>query len=393
MLKRTIRVVSYLIVSLLIGVVITVLIDKIDDASVEHGIRTTVESKIRNAVTALKESVTLSTSAEEENYVRKFVATVMNDEVEIHEKGPSGALKGSGTSERYFLFTLKGTNYSLDFYLKKKYLESELSNLDTPDYIAGFVATVVVFSFIILYTENKKRMLSMKQQYEVKQAELNTELQQHETMALLGRMSATLAHELKTPIATISNLVQVFPKRRSDDQFVKRFITLVGEELTRTQQLIDNLLAYGKEIDIRNNEWIPIEPFLKETASNGMSLEFPGHFEIYGDRFYLDLLFKNLIRNSREAGADRVRISVKIPPHDTTAQAEIFCDDNGGGFSQTANLEKLMDPFATSRSRGGGLGLYLAKKIATAHGGELSLSRMSKGARVILTLPRDRVKI
>jgi signal transduction histidine kinase len=392
MLKRTVRVVSYLIFSLLVGVVVTVLIDKIYDDTIEQSLRTTVKNKINNAVTSFKESVRRHTSAEEKNYVRKFAATVMSDEVEVYEKGSRGPLTGSDANGRYFLFTLKGPDYAFDFYLKKDFLESELSNLDTPDYIAGFVATVIVFVFIFLYAENKKRMLSMKQQYEEKHAALSNALQRHEALALLGRMSATLAHELKTPVATMSNLVQTFPKRRADEQFVKRFLALMGEELTRTQQLIDNLLAYGKDIEIRNNEWIPVEPFLKGTASAGISVEIQRHFQVNGDRFYLDLLFKNLMRNSHEAGADKVFIHVNFPSQDTAAYAEIICEDNGGGFSQTADLEKLMDPFATSRSRGAGLGLYLANKIAMAHGGSLSLSRMEKGARVTVTLPQHRIR-
>ncbi len=393
MLKQTVRVVSYLVISLLVGIVVAVVADKVEDAAVEKSIRTTVENKIKNAVASFDEAATRPTSDEEKNFVRKYIATVMKDEVEVHEQGSTRPVPGSDPDKVVFIFTLKGSEYAFDVYLKKVFLESELSNLDAQDYIAGFTATVLVFSFIILYTENKKRTLSMMKQFEVKHAQLNHELEQHAALALLGRMSATLAHELKTPIATISNLVQTFPQRRSDEQFVKRFVALMGEELTRTQQLIDNLLAYGKEIDIRNNEWIPIEPFLRETASDGLSVEIQRHFEIYGDRFYLDLLFKNLMRNSHEAGADKVRVYVNSPPHDITVQAEIICDDNGGGFSQASDLGKLMDPFATSRSRGGGLGLYLAKKIATAHGGSLALSRMEKGARVILSLPRNRIRI
>jgi len=72
--------------------------------------------------------------------------------------------------------------------------------------------------------------------------------------------------------------------------------------------------------------------------------------------------------------------------------ATIIFDDNGIGFPASADLEKLTDPFVTSRSRGGGLGLYLSKKITIAHGGSLSLERKEKGARIMLAIPGKRIK-
>jgi len=99
-----------------------------------------------------------------------------------------------------------------------------------------------------------KQTTAMRQQFEVKQAEFKKVLQEHEALALIGRMVATLAHEMKTPIATISNLVQTLPARIRDEKFTDRFITLTKEELGRAQQLINNLLAYGKEIEIGTEE-------------------------------------------------------------------------------------------------------------------------------------------
>jgi two-component system nitrogen regulation sensor histidine kinase NtrY len=72
--------------------------------------------------------------------------------------------------------------------------------------------------------------------------------------------------------------------------------------------------------------------------------------------------------------------------------ATVFFDDNGSGFSPLTDMEKLTDPFVTSRSQGGGLGLYLAKKIAMAHGGSLALARTERGARVIITVPLNRIR-
>jgi signal transduction histidine kinase len=390
MLKQTLKIVSYLVFSVLIGIAVTLLADSTEDATVEKRIRSTVEGNINNAVASFKESAVHPSSRDEENFIIKFVDTVMADKAVVRERA-SDRLPGTADQDLSFLFTLSGTDYSLDVYLRQKFLKSELALLDLPDYIIGIMTTIVVFSFTVYFTENKKRTLLMKQQFESKHAELHSALERQEALALVGRMSAALAHELKTPIGTISNLVQALPSRHTDEQFIKRFMTLTGEELNRTQQLIDNLLVYGKDIDILNEEWIPIKSFFTEAVHTGLLLEIPDNYMIYGDKFYLGLLFKNLIRNSREAAARKMRVNVRIH-QEKTALAEIVCEDDGNGFPLTADLEKLTAPFVTSRSRGGGLGLYLSKKVVMAHSGSLSLARMEKGARVVITVPLKRIK-
>jgi signal transduction histidine kinase len=389
MLKQTLKIVSYLVGSLLIGLAVTLLADSIDNVTVEKNMRKTVEDDMKNAVASFRETANRPTSRDEKKFIVKFANTVMTDKVIV--RGYSPEVRAGADNDAVFLFTLQGKDYALDVYLQNKFLKSELALIDVPDYIMGTLATIIFFAFAVYLTENKKRTLLMKQQFELKHAELHSALERQEALALIGRMSATLAHELKTPIATISNLVQAFPSRQSDEQFVKRFVPLMHEELSRTQQLIDNLLVYGKDIDILNEEWIPIKVFFTEAILAGLLFELPDNCEMYGDRFYLGLLFKNLIRNSREAAACKVRMTVRGPQENTTI-AEIVCEDDGNGFPLNADLEKLTAPFVTSRSRGGGLGLYLAKKVAMAHGGSLSLVRMEKGARVIITVPANRIK-
>jgi len=390
MLKQTLKIVSYLVGSLFIGMVITLLADSAENGAVEKRIRTTIEDDIKNAVASFKESAVRPTSRDEKHFIIKFADTVMADKVIIHEYRQDRQL--GADDDAVFLFVLQGKDYSFNVFLRNKFLKEELALVNVPDYMTGIVATIIVFTFTVYFTENRKRTLLMKQQFESEQAELRSAMERQEALALVGRMAAALAHELKTPIATISNLVQALPSRHADEQFIKRFMTLTGEELNRTQQLIDNLLVYGKDIHTLNEEWIPIKSFFEDVVLTGLLIETPDNCMILGDRFYLSLLFKNLIINSREAAADKVSVKVHLPD-DKASPAEIVCDDNGRGIPLTADLEKLMDPFVTSRSRGGGLGLYLSRKIAMAHEGSLSLIRMERGIRVIITVPMKRIKI
>jgi signal transduction histidine kinase len=393
MLRQTFKVVFYLIVALFFGIIITLVTDSIENVTVEKRIRKTLEDNVRNAVASFRDSAPDATTADEIAFVKKYAINVMGDKLVAREH--SVGMLPEGDDDVVFLFTLKTKGHDLDFYIQKVFLKSELAILDIPDYISGIVATIIVFAFILLYVEHRKRSQTIQEQFAIKHAELNTAFEKHEALALLGRMSATLAHELKTPLSTISNLIHVLPSRFTDERFTERFVTLVREELERTQQLIDNLLAYGKDIELRNEEWMPVQELMLPVANRyhlTLIPEMPINEEILGDRFYLDLLFQNTFRNSREAGANEVRVAVRMTLQTLKTKVELTCEDNGVGYPETTNLDELMTPFVTSRSRGGGLGLYLAKKIVTAHDGTISLYRRKKGAGFKIILPARRVR-
>ncbi len=393
MLKQTLKIVSYLIIALFFGIIVTLIVDSIENVTVEKRVRASIEDNVRNAVASFNDSAPDASAADEIAFVKKYAVNVMGDKIVVREHSADRLTEGD--DDLSFLFTLHVKDHDLDFYLKKAFLRSELTILDVPDYISGIVTTIIVFMFIVLYTEHRKRALTTQQQLELKHAELRTALERNEALALMGRMSAALAHELKTPLSTISNLIHVLPSRFSDEQFMKRFVALVREELERTQQLIDNLLTYGKEIELRNEEWVSVRSLLHPAAKrNNVTViaEMPADAEIQGDRFYLDMLFQNIFRNSREAGANEVRVAVRTAQSASETVTELACEDNGGGYPETADLESLTNPFVTSRSRGGGLGLHLAKKIVTAHNGTLSLYRKEKGAGVKIILPGRRVR-
>lgn len=393
MLKQTFKIVAYLFIALFFGIIITLIADSIENVTVEKRIRKTIEDNVRNAVATFKDSAPDAAASDEIAFVKKYAVNVMGDKIVTREH--SHDRPAEGDDGLLFLFTLNIRDQELDFYLQKAFLRSELVILDIPDYISGIITTIIVFAFIVLYTENKKRARTIQQQFELKHAELIRTLERNEALAVMGRMSAALAHELKTPLSTISNLIHVLPSRFSDEQFTKRFVALVREELDRTQQLIDNLLAYGKEIELRNEEWITVRSLIIHATNRHHLTVIPDVLaseKILGDRFYLDLLFQNIFRNSREAGADSVSVAIRTPQSGPGSLAEIICEDNGSGYPDAVDLDELMKPFITSRSRGGGLGLYLAHKIVAAHEGTLSLFRKDKGAGVRIILPGRRVR-
>ncbi len=261
--RQSFRIVFYLLVSLTFGIIVTLVLNSYENIATERDIRKEEETEVRNAARAFKESSPSATPDQVIGFLMKLVSSSMMEKLTAVDPGRGDV---PNPEESNLLFSFVEGDKLMDIYIRKSFLRSELASLDAPELIFGVFVTIGVFTFMILYVEKKRQTLAIKKQFKRKHAELTRALQEHEALVLLGRMAATLAHELKTPISTISNLVQVFPARSSDEAFTRRFVTLAREELKRTQQLIDNLLVYGKEIDAKNEEWIAFDFLIKGLA-------------------------------------------------------------------------------------------------------------------------------
>jgi signal transduction histidine kinase len=390
MLKQTLRLVSYLLLSLIFGIIVTLTLDQFENVAVEKNLRKALEMEIRNAAASFKGAAHDVSPEEVVSFIKGYASMAMRDKILAVDRTLSSQ---PSTDEFKFLFTFAEQGRSIDFYIKNSFLEDELAVLDTPELIFGVFATIVAFTSIVIYIEKKRQTKQIQQQFELEHAELRKALQEHEALAMLGKMSATLAHELKTPLATISNLVQTLPSRVSDETFIKRFITMTKEEVERMQQLMDNLLIYGKQIDVKHEEWIEFKSFLKTLSDkNHLKTALIPEGRIFGDKFYMALLFENLLRNSRAAGADGIIIRVSESSGEGSF-TDVFFEDNGRGFPKDAALGELMDPFITWRPHGAGLGLYLVRKIASSHDGNVSLYRLDGGAGVKISFPKSRIKL
>jgi signal transduction histidine kinase len=379
---QTLRLVIYLIIALFCGITMTLIAGSLGNDTIEQNVMLDTETDIKNAIKAFRDVALHETPEQVMRYTKQYLTTVMNDEVMWIQ--PSKGDKVPSEDEAIFLHEFTENNETIDIYINKSYLKEALSKLRIPLLIEGVVATLFVFTLLVVLLE-QRRQVQLKHQLET--AALNRVLEEQHALVLLGRMTTTLAHELRTPIATLSNLIYAMPSRIADPQFAARFGVLAKEALGRTQQLIDNLLSYGREI-VPNEEWISLCDFVGPLAQQfGVHLDCQP-VEIYVDRFYLGLLFENLLNNSVQAQAKKITIK----GHLQQETGEISYTDDGLGFPEEIQLDELIKPFVTFRPQGAGLGLHLVQKIVAAHGGSLSLHRVEHGAGIKLLLPLSKVK-
>lgn len=380
--------VLYLICSLMIGIVVTLVLDRIDNIAVEKQLRESLKGEILGAAAAFEGTADNHEINDITRFIKRFTSTVMKYKVQAVDNNMN---ETANMLKNKFFFHIPMEGQNIDIYIRRVFLDTELAALETSELVAGIITTVIVFTAIVGYTENRRRLREMRTHYEHTHKKLSQALKKSEALALLGQMTATLAHELQTPIATLSNLIQSLPARQSDMQFISRFTTLANDELQRTQRLIDNLLIYGKDISFKNNEWIEFKPFIENLAVKSMvSACSSPEFSLLLDRFYAELMFNNLLINSKQAGA--TEITIRTLADEPGSLVNLYFEDNGCGFPEVAILHELTSPFVTGRAKGAGLGLFLVEKIIKAYDGDMSLYTQEKGAGVKLVLPKTRVK-
>lgn len=388
MLRRISQFIGYLLISLLVGLLVTLTTVRLDNIVEEEEVVHNLKTEVANTISYFRNSVPNMSPDKTMEFLKEFISAVMK--TKLTAVNPATGKTLNKKDFRYLMSLSRGKR-SLDIYVKNAYIRSEADGPDAEDLAGGVFATIVVFTVLVIYAEKKRQTMVLQHQAEDKHRELKKALEEHEGLALLGRMATTLAHELKTPIATISNLTQALPARISDSRFLSRFEVLIKEELNRTQQLVDNLLVYGREISLDNCRWIRLKPFSEAMSERiGIALEKCPDVDIYTDELYAALFTENLFRNSAQAGADRISIRLEHAPRNNFVN--LLYDDNGSGYPEGCNVDDLISPFTTFRSKGTGLGLYLAQKIALAHGGAISLYRPDKGAGVKFSLPGTRIR-
>jgi signal transduction histidine kinase len=193
-------------------------------------------------------------------------------------------------------------------------------------------------------------------------------LQAERDLALLGRMASSFAHELR------NSLNRVFLELQGLG--VPTTNTFLFEEIKKMLQWLEDILLFQKEIKIKA-EVFKAEDFLLEAQiffaglnKKGVNIYVESKVEeVCGDRFWLKKALENLLKNAYEASKEGGTIKVSLYNEGGNFMLEVFDD----GEPLPSSSDKLFEPFFTTKREGFGLGLYLVKKVAEAHGGEVKI--------------------
>jgi signal transduction histidine kinase len=190
-----------------------------------------------------------------------------------------------------------------------------------------------------------------------------------EHLAKLGMMAASVAHEIRNPLAGISGTVQVVQGTLPADD--KRAVALqkVQEHIVRLGSLVGDLLSFSRPIHVHPRS-LDLAVIAQAAASAEPTARVEGRGTAQGDAALLTQVLLNLIQNAAQAGGSQVRILID--------GATMKVVDDGPGIPDDMR-ERVFEPFFTTKTRGTGLGLPIARKMVEAMSGTLSLCKSPLG--------------
>lgn len=226
--------------------------------------------------------------------------------------------------------------------------------------------------------------------------EVQSTLETKEQLAAVGELAAAIAHEVRNPLAVISNALASLRRAAagSDDQRI--LLDIVEEEAARLNRLVTDLLRFARpaklqraEVDLaelaRAEEW-------RAGAERAVDVRVDGEpVRVMADASLLRVALVNLVENACQASPDGGSVTVAIDEleHDGERYARVEVRDEGVGMNDGV-LGRAADPFFTTRPSGTGLGLPIVQRIVRAHGGRLELeSRPGAGTTARLLLPAE----
>lgn len=228
------------------------------------------------------------------------------------------------------------------------------------------------------------------------------QLVQAEKLSALGHMAATMAHEIGTPLNSISGYIQLMLMEGNHSEVMTRRLKIIESQLDRLTQTIRNLLNSTRQ-PAPKLEPLDINQVLEEVinltqpgmSSRGIILVremTPGLPYIQGDPMLLQQVFLNLINNALDAmnSGGTLTIKSKLTSIPQEAQyIEVAVADTGVGMSEEVR-KKATEPFFTTKEpgKGAGLGLAICEEIIRSHGGKLLVeSILGKGSTMRVMLP------
>lgn len=215
-------------------------------------------------------------------------------------------------------------------------------------------------------------------------------------LVAVGEMSAKIAHELGNPIGIISGSVQFCLDSLTLSGEVRQHLEVVARHAQNAGQILRGLLRLARPEELRLEAVTPWEAVAQVTALlNGRSVKRGVRFElevpaalphIHAVRSHFEQILLNVLLNSLESVSDDGWIRVEAGYDGEARSVTIAISDSGPGVP-LPDLERIFEPFYTTRPGGTGLGLSICRELLGAYGGTICAKAVAGGACFVIRLP------
>jgi PAS domain S-box-containing protein len=229
---------------------------------------------------------------------------------------------------------------------------------------------------------------------------MTQQLWQASKLATMGELAASIAHELNNPLATVGLRTESLLMQLPEDADQRKPLEIIAQEVDRMATLVNNLLQFSRRshrqistLDPRDEITTSVEFVHYHLRSHNIEVvrEFAdGLPSIQADRQQLRQLFLNLLTNASDAMPQGGKLTVRAASNGSPdAAVAIDFADSGEGIT-AENLEKIWEPFFTTKpeGKGTGLGLAICRRIVEEHGGTIGIqTEVGRGTTVRIVFP------
>ena len=236
---------------------------------------------------------------------------------------------------------------------------------------------------------------------------LKEQMTRLDTLAALGEMAAGVAHEIRNPLNGIDGFAALLDRqlrKKPDAGTTTRYTENIRRGVREINSIVTNLLHFAATesfvvapCNVTSLVEALVDDFGRFSANHQhVTLAFEKSeratdSRVHGDAVKLKIVFANLIRNAIEAVGAHGTVRITAELEEPSGRVVVQVDDNGRGLP-TEIRERMYRPFSTTKPEGTGLGLALAHRFVTLHGGEIRHEDLYPGTRFLVLLPTTPVE-
>ena len=226
--------------------------------------------------------------------------------------------------------------------------------------------------------------------------QLERKMYENEKLSSLGRLSTSVAHEVKNPLSSIKSIVQVLKEDFKNETKTQKSLSIIVEEIDRLTKVVNQLLVFAKpQGDSKTNVKISdlinkVLVVLKHEAKMNnidihldVSNDLPS---IMADEGSLTEVFFNLIHNAIQAMSEGGNLTISITYEQKDNYIRVVFENSGPGISQE-DIGKIFEPFYTTKQMGTGLGLAIVKKKLEEVKGLIHVESEDSTTKFIVNIP------
>ncbi len=253
------------------------------------------------------------------------------------------------------------------------------------------LSSVVLFGLLLMLIHRAERVLAERMH---KNRQLENQIHSNEKLVSMGRVVASIAHEIRNPLGIIRSSAELLQRRAGKtDPGTNRILEAIYDESVRLSQTVNDFLDYARPRQPRD-DLVDVSLVLDqatgflqdEFSRRGVAVENDVERALFvrGDKDLLYRAFYNILINGQQAmdSPGIIKICSKRKKDENGPLVILEFLDSGKGFDPDI-MDNLMDPFFTTKDGGTGLGLPIVKSIVLGHGGEIELENGPDGGALV----------